>query len=322
MTLIEIRDLLACPVCHGLLSDREVDTLYCGTCDIRYSVRSGIPILSPPEPGLREQESPLSHKAQQIAYSDRQQADSFEITRPRGAPTLYENLLRDKFRRSVIGLEGLMAGSTTLVTCGGAGMDAHFLVEAGARVILSDISPGILMQARERSERFDLGLALVVADAEALPFADASVDIAYVHDGLHHLEHPARALAEMARVARKAVSVTEPARSLATRIAVRAGIALDVEEAGNPVFRLTLEEIVEELRTHGFQPVRPHRYGMFYRHRPGVAVRALSKPGLARASMGALRAVNGPLGRFGNKLTVQAVRTAPATSHRTTAGSH
>jgi SAM-dependent methyltransferase len=307
MTSVDVRGLLVCPKCRGTLSDRDADALFCAACEIVYPVQAGIPNMSLPE-SEPEDEAALSHKAQQIAFSGRPQDDDFEITRPSGTPALYERLLVDKFRRSVIGLEDVLPGSTTLVTCGGAGMDAHLLADAGARVILSDISLGALLQARHRAARFGLDFGLVAADAETLPFPDASVDIVYVHDGLHHLERPATALAEMARVARRAVSVTEPARSLATRLAVQAGVALDVEEAGNPVFRLTIAEIVDELRRHGFEPVRPHRYGMFYRHRPGVAVRALSKPGLAPTAMAALTAVNRLLGRFGNKLTVQAVK--------------
>lgn len=221
---------------------------------------------------------------------------------------LYGRLLREKFRRSIIGLEELLPGSSVLVICGGSGLDAEFLVEAGARVILSDISLGVVLQARERSRRFGLDLALVVADAEALPFSDTSVQLVYVHDGLHHLERPALGLAEMARVARRAVSVSEPARSLATTAAVRLGWAQAREEAGNPVMRLTLDEIVHELGKRGFRPIRPHRYFMFYRHWPGRAMRTLSRPIVLPLAVAALNLANRVLGRHGNKLTVQAVR--------------
>jgi ubiquinone/menaquinone biosynthesis C-methylase UbiE len=44
-----------------------------------------------------------------------------------------------------------------------------------------------------------------VADAERLPFPDRSIDVVYVHDGLHHLARPEAGLAEMTRVARLAV---------------------------------------------------------------------------------------------------------------------
>jgi ubiquinone/menaquinone biosynthesis C-methylase UbiE len=149
---------------------------------------------------------------------------------------------------------------------------------------------------------------LVVADAENLPFRDGSVDVTYVHDGLHHLERPALALAEMARISRRAVSVSEPATAFATSAAVRLGLAEHREEAGNVVRRLTLAEIVSELATHGFEPVAPHRYAMYYRHWPGRAVRLLSRPGLLPLATGGFLIANRLAGRFGNKLAVQAIR--------------
>ena len=87
-----------------------------------------------------------------------------------------------------------------LTVCGGSGLDAEFLHRAGARVILSDISEGVLDRRLHGHAGFGLDIELVVADAENLrPFADRSVDIVYVHDGLHHLEHPMDAIGEMAR---------------------------------------------------------------------------------------------------------------------------
>lgn len=208
----------------------------------------------------------------------------------------------------MIGLEQLLPGATALTICGGSGVDAEFLARAGARVILSDISLGVVLQARERARRYGLDITLVVADAEALPFRDASIDVVYVHDGLHHLERPALGLAEMTRVARRAVSVSEPAAAAATAAAVRLGLAEDEEEAGNRVRRLTLDEISRELSDRGFRPIRPHRYAMYYRHWPGRTMRVLSTRPLLPLAQAGLNALNRVAGRFGNKLTVQAIR--------------
>lgn len=175
-------------------------------------------------------------------------------------------------------------------------------------MILSDISLGALLQARARSKRFGLEFDLVVADAEALPFRDQSVDIVYVHDGLHHLEQPAIGLSEMARVARRAVSVSEPARSFATKVAVRLRLAEDIEEAGNAVMRLKTTEIIRVLEPRHFHPIHSHRYVMYYRHWPGPVMRALSRPIAYPITVAGLTFVNRVLGRYGNKLVVQAVR--------------
>jgi ubiquinone/menaquinone biosynthesis C-methylase UbiE/uncharacterized protein YbaR (Trm112 family) len=304
-------DLLACPRCRGRLAVGETPaSLACTTCGLRFRDHDGIPLLLPPsiEAAEGDKDALADHKARQIAFFDQDSVDDFGVTRPRGAPELYAWLLEEKFRRSILGLEHLLPGSTVLTICGGSGIDAEFLARKGARVILSDIAVGVVLQARERARRFGLELDLVVADAEALPFADASVDIVYVHDGLHHLEQPAIGLAEMARVARRAVSISEPADAFATNAAVRLGLSDEQEEAGNPVRRLTLDEITSELTARGFRPVRPQRYAMYYRHWPGRAVRLLSNPVLLPLAKTGFDLVNRAAGRYGNKLAVQAVR--------------
>jgi ubiquinone/menaquinone biosynthesis C-methylase UbiE len=260
-------------------------------------------VLTSPTPGAAS-----AHKQQQITFFDQDPGDDFGVTRPRGAPALHGWLLAEKFRRSVLGLEDLLPGGTALTLCGGSGLDAEFLARAGARVVLTDISLGVVRQAAERVRRFGLDVELVVADAENLPFRNGAFDLAYVHDGLHHLEHPELALAEMARVARRAVSVSEPATALATAAAVRLGWAEHREEAGNVVRRLTLAEIVSTLAAHGFEPIAPHRYAMYYRHWPGRAVRLLSRRALLPLAVGGFRLANRVAGRFGNKLAVQAIR--------------
>jgi hypothetical protein len=153
-----------------------------------------------------------------------------------------------------------------------------------------------------------LAVTPIVADVERLPFADRAVDLVYVHDGLHHLERPATGLAEMARVAARAVSVTEPAQAAATALAVRFGLALEREEAGNRVARLTPRQVAAFLHKSGFRPVRAERYAMYYRHEPGALFAALSRPALSPLTRRGWRAANVLAGRWGNKLTVQAVR--------------
>ena len=115
----------------------------------------------------------------------------------------------------------------------------------------------------------------------------------------------------MARVARRAVSISEPAQSLATSFAMRLGLAQAVEESGNPVMRLTVEEIDRELELHAFRSIRPHRYAMFYRHLPGMPMHVFSKPVLRSLAMRTFNLGNRIFGHFGNKLAVQAVRIDP-----------
>lgn len=313
-----LSDLLVCSACRGPLrwSDAEAR---CTSCARPYPIVDGIPILLLDQSAADHDElehlhahghahAHDAHKQQQAAYFDREEAAEFEIARPHGTPALYRFLLGEKFRRSVDALAPILPGATALTVCGGSGMDAEYLARAGARVIASDISLGAAQRARERARRYGLAAAPVVADVERLPFAGRAVDLVYVHDGLHHLERPAAGLAEMARVAARAVSVTEPARAAATALAVRAGWALEREEAGNRVARLTPGQVAAFLRRRGFRPVRAQRYAMYYRHEPGPLFAALSRPALFPLTRSGWRLANALLGRWGNKLTVQALR--------------
>ena len=306
----QLQGLLVCPACHGQLAwSRE--KIQCEACARVYPIADGIPILLLDQAAAEHDElehQTRGHKHRQAAFFDQQVAAEFEITRPHGTPGLYHRLLDEKFRRSVMGLESILLGATALTVCAGSGMDAEFLARAGASVIASDISLGAARRARERTRRYGLAITPLVADVEHLPFRDQTVALVYVHDGLHHLEEPGAGLAEMARVAARAVSVTEPARAAVTALAVRLGLALAREEAGNRVARLLPAEVAAELRARGFRVVHADRYAMYYRHEPGSIMRTLSAPGLFGVSQAAVSLGNVLIGRWGNKLRVTALR--------------
>ena len=180
----------------------------------------------------------------------------------------------------------------------------------------ADLSLGAARRARARAERFGLPIESIVADVEHLPFPDASADLVEVHDGLHHLEDPFTGLAEMARVARRWVVVTEPARAAATRLAVSAGLALEREEAGNRVARLDPRTVGAFLEGRGFRVLRAERYAMHYPHRPGTVFRFLSGRLTFPIARLGWQLGNALVGRYGNKMVVVAERVAhdPSTS--------
>lgn len=301
-----MKSLLRCPCCHGEL-EWEAEAILCQSCYAEFSVVDGIPVMLPEaqDENLTEQER--RHKQQQAEFFSEHEDVDFEVNRPHGTPALYGWLMAEKFRRSLAGLD-LSDCSSVLTVCGGSGMDAEFLARQGMAVIASDISLGAARRARERAQRFRVDIAVLVADVERLPFADSSVDLVYVHDGLHHLSRPLAGLEEMARVASRAVSVTEPAKAVATSIAVRVGLSIEAEEAGNRVERLEVADIVQALEARDFRPVAAERYAMLYRHEPRAAMKLLSTPGVFQLTTFAWRGLNAAIGRIGNKLTVQASR--------------
>ena len=311
MTASVVRDVAVCPRCRCALewSRTECRCTSAG-CGATYPVKDGIPVLlvNPEASDHDELDHAHGHKHKQAHYFDRNVANEFEITRPNASPALYQWMLAEKFRRSISGIAHLLPGATVLTVCGGSGMDGQFLAAAGAHVVVGDISLEAAKRAQTRAQRFALDMEAAVADVEQLPFPDRAFDVVYVHDGLHHLEDPAIGLREMARVARTAITVTEPADAAVTRAAVRLGLALAEEEAGNKVARLRPDDVADTLRLCGFATVQAQRYAMFYRHEPGLFMRLGSNSAVFGGAVKAWRLANMVLGPVGNKLAVVAVR--------------
>lgn len=302
----DLRDLLACPACGARLNWRD-DACECATGTHRYPIIEGVPVLL--QSAERAPEATADYKDLQATFFDEGDGPpAFELARPRGTPRLYRWMLAAKFARGVDRIEHLLPGATAVAVCGGSGMDGEYLARAGANVISADISLGAAKRAAERARQHSLPMLSVVADVERLPLTDHSVDIAYVHDGLHHLEDPMAGLREMARVSRRAISVTEPAAAIVTTLAVRLGLALEKEEAGNRVARMSLRAVREVSAKAGFSVVQARRYGLYYRHEPALGATVFSMLGLYSVARLIWTLAATRLGRWGNKMTLQGIR--------------
>jgi glycosyltransferase involved in cell wall biosynthesis/SAM-dependent methyltransferase len=247
-------------------------------------------------------------KQEQVRHFDRIDEEEFETNRPRGTPRLYRFLLGKKFQLAIDPIRTQIIGASALTVCGGSGMDAEFLARAGAVVTSSDLSLGAASRAKTRFAKWGVNAESVVADVEDLPYGDESIDLVSVHDGLHHLGNPYSGLAEMARVARHWIVVSEPARASVTRWAVRLRLALETEPAGNRVARLDPAEVSAYLAARGFVVLRADRYAMYYPHHPGRVFKALSWPVVYQVTRIGWQIANRAIGRFGNKMLVVARR--------------
>ncbi len=263
---------------------------------------------------MRQAAETEQHSAQGGAWSrqrhfyDEACDPEFEITRPHGCGRLYEFLIEHKFRMGlgVLGLD--IAGMSVLEICCGSGMMAEKFTRAGARVTATDFSPAAIARARERARRYHFDATFLVADAENLAFANHSFDIVAVHDGLHHLDNPERAISEMARVARRGILILDPAQAALTKVAVWLGIAVEVEEAGNQVKRLVPKDVAATLREQGYGNVRWRGTLMFYPRQPGRLFRWFDQSAAFLSYRIFFVATNLVLGRFGNKLALAALR--------------
>jgi SAM-dependent methyltransferase/biotin operon repressor len=83
----------------------------------------------------------------------------------------------------------------------GEGTLAQMLARQAERVIAVDLSPKMVEFGRELAARHDLpNLEYRLGDIEEPPLDDASVDLAFLSQALHHAGSPAKALAETFRI--------------------------------------------------------------------------------------------------------------------------
>jgi ubiquinone/menaquinone biosynthesis C-methylase UbiE len=123
----------------------------------------------------------------------------------------------ERLREADARLLGDVSGRRILEIGCGAAMCSRWLVTRGANTVASDISAGMLRHARGYNAETGVDLPLVQADAQHLPFADASFDIAFTSFGaVAFVADSARLMREVARVLRPGgrwvFSTTHPLR--------------------------------------------------------------------------------------------------------------
>jgi len=89
-------------------------------------------------------------------------------------------------------------GQVILDLAAGTGTSSEPFAAAGATVVPTDLSLGMLQVGKQRRP----GLSFVAADALQLPYADASFDAVTISFGLRNVEDTSTALREMLRVTR------------------------------------------------------------------------------------------------------------------------
>ena len=255
-------------------------------------------------------------KLRQKAYFNQKGLSDFEVTRPHETGKLYEFLVDYKMRTMAQLVDESLNGRKLLDICCGSGMEAEDFTNLGARVTALDISLGAIKGARIRSERFDFELKTLVADAESLPFKPESFDFVFTHDGLHHLPHPEKGIAEMARVAKAGVFFTEPADAFITRLAVKLGFSANYEESGNLVQRVNVSQLKVLFEQFGLNSSRFLRYGMWYSHYPPKWFWLFENKLLFNLFKTFFHLGNSMFGRFGNKLVAVGCKDRTGTKER------
>ena len=97
---------------------------------------------------------------------------------------------------------GIGAGMSVLDVAAGTGNASIPAARAGAEVTASDLTPELLEAGRARAEAEGLTLQWAEADAEHLPFADASFDVVMSSIGAMFAPHHQEVADELVRVCR------------------------------------------------------------------------------------------------------------------------
>lgn len=125
------------------------------------------------------------------------------------------SMLLDRFYCAVQSLlEPSLSGCSSLHEVGcGAGYSTLRLrqwIPDSTELSASDVSDSLIEKARTRNP----GIRVDCRSAYALKFPDKSVDVVVMMEVLEHLDRPADALAELARVARNHVLISTPREPL------------------------------------------------------------------------------------------------------------
>jgi demethylmenaquinone methyltransferase/2-methoxy-6-polyprenyl-1,4-benzoquinol methylase len=102
------------------------------------------------------------------------------------------------WRKEAVRAVAPLPGQVILDLAAGTGTSSEPFSSAGAVVIATDLSLGMLQVGKQRRP----DLSFVAADALHLPYADGCFDAVTISFGLRNVEDPAAALREMRRVTR------------------------------------------------------------------------------------------------------------------------
>jgi len=234
--------------------------------------------------------------------------NEFEINRPHGAGRLYSFFINYKFRKSLESIPLDIKNLSILDICCGSGMSSEFYVKEGADVCGTDISVESISRAKIRAKKYGFPAKFQIANSENLPFSNNSFDVVSVHDGLHHLNNPEKAVKEMVRVAKKGVIIIEPAEAFITKISILIGISKKFEDVGNYVYRFKKYELMNWLKEEGCKRIRIKRYIMYYPHKPNWLFNIFSSFLVFHIVKILFYTINAIFGRFGNKIYAVGVK--------------
>lgn len=158
-----------------------------------------------------------------------------------------------QYKEHVLGLLALQQGQDVLEIGCGLGEDAVTMakrVQPNGRTVAIDNSRQMIEEARRRSSLPVRMLEFMVADAQALPFADGTFDVCHADRVFQHLDTPNTALAELVRVVRAGgtIAICEPVTTIAY---MREDREIESTEPGEEPSAALMESLPDMLRQLG-----------------------------------------------------------------------
>jgi ubiquinone/menaquinone biosynthesis C-methylase UbiE len=201
---------------------------------------------------------------------------------------------------------GRIHGRTILDVGTGTGRAALLLARGGARVVGIDASEEMLAVARRRAADEGTAVTFQSGDAHALQFPDRSFEIAVSLRVLMHTPEWRTCIAELCRVADRAVIVDYPSRRSAAFLqSITRKAAHAMGRRTEPYTAFADAEIAAALSEHGFRVLSTHRLFVL----PIVLHKAIGSRGVTLRIESVLERL-GLLKLFGSPVTIVAERCA------------
>jgi ubiquinone/menaquinone biosynthesis C-methylase UbiE len=113
--------------------------------------------------------------------------------------SMRQGFFSEEVRDKALALSGIQPGQTAADIGAGTGFITEGLIKKGVNVIAVDQSEAMLVEMKQRLAGA-AGIDYRVGESERLPIDDEAVDYVFANMYLHHVEDPARAVAEMVRI--------------------------------------------------------------------------------------------------------------------------
>jgi ubiquinone/menaquinone biosynthesis C-methylase UbiE len=181
--------LLRCIECLGSLELVGGETFRCTSCRSQYAIVAGSPVMLRRDPGGQSSD-PDAEVRRRTAESFAYEWEHFGELRGE-----WERNFRDYLRPHE---PETLRNRLVLDVGAGSGRHSYEAHRLGARVVAVDVGEAIHVARRN----LPADVLTVQADAEELPFEDASFDLVMSIGVLHHLPDPRRALNSLARLVR------------------------------------------------------------------------------------------------------------------------